>query len=459
MRTRIVGAMLALTFAALFASNGHTASTPALTLANLKGPIAKACGQLVPARTIAELWAQINGCKTAATVPVPVPTPTSTPTPAPSPTATPSPAPTAGYVKAATLDGAAPFHATFDISKGLETSGGTGVIPGLYTDDLSEGAFRFVCGGDGAVKYDDPVLYPGQPGKSHLHQPWGNKDFSASTTAASLGASLATNCNNTPFPLNRSSYWMPAMLNDQGQVISPDLIVVYYKRITLHSRYCTAGSGWTKGICVGLPNEIRFIFGWNPVAPTAKVEGASWYCTAGDNQHHDNLDDVFASGCTVGSTLVADTLAPDCWDGKYLDSPDHRSHMAYGSYGDWGYLKCDAGHPYVIPQQQNKAMWTVTADMIGTRPDGTKYSRIKLSSDAMLPGAKPGQTLHADYTEKWVAEAKALWLTNCIERALSCNAGDLGNGTSLIGAAQPAYGWINPNPRQPIPPMPPMPGM
>ena len=72
----------------------------------------------------------------------------------------------------------------------------------------------------------------------------------------------------------------------------------------------------------------------------------------------------------------------------------------------------------------------------------------------MLPGAKPGQTLHADYMEGWVAEAKAMWLANCIEKGLSCSGGDLGNGQQLIGAAKPAYGWVNPHPREAIPPVP-----
>jgi hypothetical protein len=128
--------------------------------------------------------------------------------------------------------------------------------------------------------------------------------------------------------------------------------------------------------------------------------------------------------------------------------------MAYGSYGSWGYYKCPADHPYVIPQEENKATFTVTDDMIGTNPDGTHFSRIRLSSDAMLAGAKPGQTLHADYIESWVAEAKDLWLANCIEKALDCSGGDLGNGQQLIGAAKPSYGWINPHPREAVPAAP-----
>lgn len=347
-------------------------------------------------------------------------------------TPAPTPTPTEG----------ADFLVDFDINKGLAPSWGNGAIPGPYTPDRSEGAFRFTCGGKGKLRYDDPILFAGQPGKSHLHQPWGNADFTAFTTPASLQASAATDCNDTPYSLNRSLYWQPALVHDSGVAIQPDLIAVYYKRASSKSPACTPGSARYMGQCVTLPNQIRFIFGWNSLDPTAKFEGASWYCTGGTGRHFKDLDSVWADGCKAGDTLVANTVAPNCWNGKDRDAPDHRSHMAYAGYGDWGYLKCPASHPFVIPQQENKAMWTVTFDM---------PNRVGLPSDHMLPGAKPGETLHADYIETWDARAKAIWHAHCIDKGLDCSGGDMGNGQQLIGAAQPAYGWINPNPRVQIP--------
>lgn len=407
-----------------------------LTLSELKGPVARAC-KTAPATTIAEFWKQLDACNQK---------------PAPSEFTPMSMAePSGNAIISPSTEGALQFTTSFDIAKGLKPSWGTGAIPALYQKDRSEGAFRFTCAGDGPLKYDDPLLYHGQSGKSHLHLFWGNNSASAFTTSATLAASGSSNCNNSTFALNRSLYWMPAMINDQGQVVRADLIDVYYKRMTSRSAACTPGSKVVEGICVGLPNDIRFIFGWNMLAPSAKVVGASWYCSKGDSKHYDNLDEVFNSGCTVGATLIADTIAPSCWDGKNLDSADHRSHMSYPSYGNWGYRKCDAAHPYLIPTEENKAFWTVTDDMIGTRADGTHFSRVRLSSDAMIPSAKPGQTLHADYIEKWDGRAKALWLANCIEKALSCSGGDLGNGLQLIGASQPSYGWVNPNARVAIP--------
>lgn len=375
-----------------------------------------------------------------AVVPTPTPAPTATPTPTPAPTASP-----AGYIVTKTLAGAEDLLASFDLSLGLQPSWGTGAIPGLY--DAEEGAFRFTCAGDGKLAKDDPVVYFNQPGASHLHQVWGSAAFDARTTPADLARETGTNCNSTPYSLNRSSYWMPALIHEGGDVVRPDLVTVYYKRKTASSSYCDPASPKFMGTCVGLPSQIRFVFGWDASKPTATVQGASWYCTGGTGAHFRDLDAVFGSGCKAGDTLVANTMAPNCWDGKHLDSPDHRSHMAYVEYGSDGMARCPATHRYLIPQEENKAMYTVTDDMIGTRSDGSKYSRVRLASDAMLAGAKPGATLHADYMEAWVTAAKKIWMDHCIDKALNCSGGDLGNGKQLIGAGMPAYGWRIPNAR------------
>lgn len=368
------------------------------------------------------------------------------PTPTPTPTASPSPVTTAGYILTKSVAGAEDLVANFDISLGLQPAWGTGGIPGKYAAD--EGAFRFICGGDGKLASDDPVLHFNQPGTSHLHQVWGNALFDHRTTPGDLGRNAASNCNDTPYSLNRSSYWMPALVHENGDIIRPDMVLVYYKRKTASSAYCNPSSPSFQGHCVGIPSQIRFIFGWDPSKPTAgSGGGASWICSTASG-HFKNLDDMFNAGCSVGADFMANTLAPNCWDGKNLDSPDHRSHMAYLADRDnSGIGRCPASHPYLIPQEENKVSYRVTADMIGTRSDGSKYSRVRLSSDGMLPGAKPGETLHADYMEAWVTAAKRIWMDNCIDKALDCSGGDLGNGQQLIGAAQPRYGWLNPNPR------------
>lgn len=376
-----------------------------------------------------------SGDSVAVVAPTPTPTPTATATPEAAPTGV---TPQGGYVISPTLDGAEPLHASFDISKGLRSGG----IPGIYGP--SKGAFRFICAGNGKLASVDPIVFPGETGKSHLHQSWGSADFSKDTTIDSIRQNAVTDCNDTPYSLNRSLYWMPALINDQGEAIQPDLIAIYYKQWSSDSGPCTPGASDFVGKCINLPNKIRFVFGWDMMNPTAKVVGARWIC---GGHSASNLDDLFAKGCKVGDTLEANTMGPNCWDGKYLDTPDHRRHTTHATYDNKGRYHCPSSHPYTIPQEENKALWKVTADMIGTRPDGSVYSRILLSSDEMLPGGKPGETLHADYMEGWVWEAKQLWYDNCIEKRLNCSAGIMGNGTKLVGAEQPRYGWLNPTPR------------
>lgn len=367
----------------------------------------------------------------------------------PPPTPTPVPAPTGGYVPSPSLAGAADLVAPFAVNLGLKASWGTGAIPGLYGAGI--GAFRFTCGGEGQVLYDDPLLYPGQPGASHLHKFSGPKGANAFTTVEGLALLGETNCNYGPNVLNHSLYWMPAALTDTGSVLNPDWEAFYYKRAMASAPKCHPESNpQAIGICVPLPNQIRFIFGWDPTNPNASTVGVSWYCTSGSGGHYKDIDAVFQSGCAAGATLVADMMAPDCWDGKYLDTPNHRDHVAYGSYGTWGYYRCPATHPYVIPQMETKKAWTVTADMYQV-VNGVIVSRIKLASDHMKAGAKPGETMHADYIERWVAAAKKMWTDGCIDKGLDCTGGDLGNGLQLLGASQPAYGWTNPNRLTPIP--------
>jgi len=49
---------------------------------------------------------------------------------------------------------------------------------------------------------------------------------------------------------------------------------------------------------------------------------------------------------------------PSCWDGKNLDSPDHRSHMAYSPGGAvLANAKCPATHPIRVPQLMYEMQW------------------------------------------------------------------------------------------------------
>ena len=122
----------------------------------------------------------------------------------PAPTApvvvAPAPAPVTGASPSPALSGALAIASEFDIYSELTSA----PIPASAAPDVV-GAFRFVCTAGQLLK-DDPIVYPGQPGKSHLHQFYGNTGANASSTYSSLRKSGQSTCMS---PLNRSAYWMP----------------------------------------------------------------------------------------------------------------------------------------------------------------------------------------------------------------------------------------------------------
>src|SRR4051794_14573087 len=79
------------------------------------------------------------------------------------PAAPSTPAPAGAGVAAASVAGEVAVADNFDASRWLEP----GEAPHASPDEV--GAFRFTCLA-GQVSRDDPIVYPGQPGKSHLHQ-------------------------------------------------------------------------------------------------------------------------------------------------------------------------------------------------------------------------------------------------------------------------------------------------
>lgn len=309
-------------------------------------------------------------------------------------------------------------------------------------DDV--GAFRFICA-PGHVNADDPVIYPGQKGASHPHQFYGNTGTNYQSTYENSRTTGLSTCMNI---MNRSGYWQPAMINGDGKVVRPDYVVVYYKGWPKNSPQCTPGSWNYVGRCVPVPNAIRFIFGYDMVSGTLPTGGAEWKCLAyppGNNAgiggpSANNIVDAVA-GCpdAQGGIQRLDLAlkAPTCWDGKNLDSPNHRSHTAdfIRANDPEGRFRvaCPKTHPYAMPHFTLQIFWELdnTIDKSGTWEPGRKT--WYLSSDLMpgMPPQKPGTTFHGDYWEGWNQAVKKMWQDNCIDRLLNCNSGDLGNGKAL----------------------------
>ena len=63
--------------------------------------------------------------------------------------------------------------------------------------------------------------------------------------------------------------------------------------------------------------------------------------------------------CPGGIRVTA--IFPSCWDGVSLDSPDHRSHVAYSTGAALAGDKCPSTHPVRIPQVMYEIMYDTSA--------------------------------------------------------------------------------------------------
>lgn len=283
----------------------------------------------------------------------------------------------------------------------------SGTVPGNQIEVPSgdnTGNFRVFCGYS-HFNYDDSIVKPNQPGASHLHVYFGNQGSDANSTAASLLSSGESTCNGGI--LNRSSYWVPAVLDASGNPLVPTGNIIYYK-----SGYQGVDPGRGKEDIV-LPNGLKMIAG--SATATAPQQHVNWGCSTDPFGFPTNTTNQVIPFCPEGSTLHASIGFPQCWDGVNLDSPDHKSHMAYGTYG----VGCPASHPVPLPEISYHIDWRIPAG-------GT--TGWHLSSDMGQPG---GLTFHADYIAAWDPVTSETWLTNCTRANADCDVSTIANGVDL----------------------------
>lgn len=298
----------------------------------------------------------------------------------------------------------APIASNFNVSQYEQADS-----RGLPSSSASEpsGNFRIICEFS-HLAYDDPIVYPGQPGLSHLHMFFGNDQTNAFSTYNSLRTSGDSSCEGGP--LNRSGYWAPATINANGKVVVPDYLSVYYKENGPPLDLIKTAKEFPPG--------FRMIAGQKADGSVANTN-FEWYCeitpVSGNKQTIPN--------CPTGEHVGVVLHFPSCWNGHDLDSPDHRSHVAYGTYGDTGQWHCPPGFPVLLPE--------FTLGIWYTHDGNSKNWHV--SSDQM-PGMLQqanGASFHSDWFGAWDPGVMTTWTSKCIIGLLNCVDGQLGDGTTM----------------------------
>lgn len=203
---------------------------------------------------------------------------------------------------------------------------------------------RMSCGSRLVDERIDPIANPGEPA-SHAHAVNGGNGFNFTQEPGLIRRSTCSSC---PIKEDLSAYWTPKLYfhnttDDTFKAV--DQAGDYDGALGGQTVYYLQRGGPNNDKLKAYPEGFRMIAG-----DTLKrnytggfdAQAISFNCldyNGGGNPETNNLPD---KQCPDG--LRAQVFFPSCWDGKNLDSPDHRSHMAY-PIGAYNSGSCPASHP------------------------------------------------------------------------------------------------------------------
>ncbi len=228
---------------------------------------------------------------------------------------------------------------------------------------------------------DDPIVSPAKPGLSHDHSFVGNTATNAYSTLQTLRLG-STTCQR---PADTAAYWMPTLLV-ANKPVAPVSATIYYRRRTTDR-------------VQPFPAGLKMIAGDSHATRPQSLRVTYWNCGAQAGTPPSST--VPTCAATRSASLRLHVNFPSCWDGKHLDSANHRSHMAYPQLGG-----CPSDHPVAVPSLTVIFRYPVSGG-----------AHVELSSMGQYSG-------HADFFNGWDQQALRRLVDDCLNARRHCARGD-----------------------------------
>jgi hypothetical protein len=224
---------------------------------------------------------------------------------------------------------------------------------------------------------DDPIVFPAKPGASHQHTFVGNRTTNAFSSFGSLRSGTTT-CMRRD---DTAAYWVPTLYQGTTPVF-PQGATIYYRRGTLAP-------------VSTFPNNLRVIAGDAAATNPQGMRVTFWSCGVASGVPRSAT--VPTCPETRGSFLRLHVRFPECWDGRQLDSADHKSHMAYAVRS-----ACPSSHPVEVPQITQIYRYPTRGGDGFSLASGSQFSA------------------HADFVNAWKPGALRRLVDDCLNALVHC---------------------------------------
>ena len=287
-------------------------------------------------------------------------------------------------------------------------------------DTTNSGYFRVKCEVS-HFAFDDPIVFPGNPGRAHLHMFFGNTEANAYSTFESLLNTGTGTCNGED--LNRTAYWVPAMLDSEGNALIPEQIMVYYK----NDNFRLNGAN---ELVEPFPDNLQIIAG-NPMATSPQTDyTGAWQSqkaisfSCGPPYRSDDRKQALIPDCSgSGNQLEMQIAFPQCVN-EAAGYQSDQSHVSYSENGYYG-AACPDSHPTDI----SSIMYRI---FFNPEEYGGSLTNLHLSSDVKMDRILPGgTTAHADWFGAWQSDAMDMWVDNCNNMQEDCEIGLLNRNPAI----------------------------
>ncbi|KAJ4464394.1 hypothetical protein C8R41DRAFT_860028 [Lentinula lateritia] len=259
----------------------------------------------------------------------------------------------------------------------------------------------------------DPIVTPGEV-STHVHSVLGGSGFGLNVNTSILQES---ECTSIPIQEDKSNYWFPQLYfqkNDGSFASVSGNAVIYY----LFSDSANVTTPFPNNVSMFITSGDTTLRTLN--ASSFAQQAVTFLCLqfSGTSNRYNELP--VGVSCPAG--IRSQINFPSCWDGKNIDSEDHKSHVAFLSTGPDNGTCDDPRYPVTLPRIFMEVYW-ISQDFEDQRDQALTPSQPFVFAN----GDPTGYGYHADFVNGWE--------DGVLQKAISgCNCNPYGDPSCCVDA-------------------------